>query len=356
MTVERHAETQWPTCVDEVLSHYLVTAASVTEITQGLVNLTYAVQSTGGERYALQRLHAVFTAEVNVNIAHVTAHLAVKGLCTPTLIPTAGGELAVLRGAEIWRLMTWVDGRAYDALQNTEQAAAAAGLLAHFHLALTDYAGPLAVSRPPTHDFVRHRARLTTMLATHKAHHLYAAVRAATVELDAYHAVLPRAQPTLPRVVHGDPKISNVLFDADGREALALIDLDTLARMPLALELGDALRSWCNPHGEDAPDATFDLAYFDAALAGYAAVARVFVTPDEIRALVPATLEIHLELAARFLADALDETYFGWDARRYASRGAHNLARARGQLYAARSLGAQTDEADALVRRHFAVR
>ena len=38
-----------------------------------------------------------------------------------------------------------------------------------------------------------------------------------------------------------------------------------------------------------------------------------------------------LELAVRFAADALDESYFGWDAGRFASRGDHNLVRARGQ-------------------------
>jgi hypothetical protein len=40
---------------------------------------------------------------------------------------------------------------------------------------------------------------------------------------------------------------------------------------------------------------------------------------------------VALELCARFSADALRESYFGWDPTRYASRGEHNLARARGQ-------------------------
>ena len=40
--------------------------------------------------------------------------------------------------------------------------------------------------------------------------------------------------------------------------------------MPIALELGDALRSWCNPATEDASDARFVPAYFESAVAGYA--------------------------------------------------------------------------------------
>lgn len=353
MTAERHDDTQWRDCADEVLAQYPIVVDRVTQVTQGLVNLTLAVEAAGGERYALQRLHPVFTAAVNSNIARVTAHLARKGLLTPMLVPTREGAITVQRGAGIWRLMTWIDGRTYDALVDADQATAAGALLARFHLALADFTAPLVSERPPVHDFARHQSRLTAMLAAHGAHRLHAAAEAACTELSALHAELPEFARGPLRLVHGDPKISNLLFDASGREALALIDLDTIARMPLALELGDALRSWCNPRGEDAREATFDMAYFDAALAGYAAVARAFVTADEIRALVPATLEIHLELAARFLADALDESYFGWDPRRYASRGDHNLARARGQLRAARAFGACLAEAETTVRRHF---
>jgi hypothetical protein len=39
-----------------------------------------------------------------------------------------------------------------------------------------------------------------------------------------------------------------------------------------------------------------------------------------------------LLLAARFAADALDESYFAWDPQRFASRGEHNRVRAAGQL------------------------
>ena len=40
---------------------------------------------------------------------------------------------------------------------------------------------------------------------------------------------------------------------------------------------------------------------------------------------------VSLELAARFAADALAESYFGWNAARFPGRGEHNLVRARGQ-------------------------
>jgi hypothetical protein len=98
--------------------------------------------------------------------------------------------------------------------------------------------------------------------------------------------------------------------------------------------MGDALRSWCNTGGEDVREAAIDVALFAAALEGYAQVARRqgFPSPEEARSLVDGLSTICLELAARFLADALCESYFGFDASRFPAAGEHNLLRGRGQF------------------------
>ena len=139
----------------------------------------------------------------------------------------------------------------------------------------------------------------------------------------------------------------------EGARAVALIDLDTLGRGTLDAELGDAFRSWCNPASEDATDAVFDLALFDAGVRGYAEGARGDATPDEVRSIAPGVDRICLELAARFAADALSESYFGWDATRFATRGEHNLLRARGQAALARAVRDLRSEADAIVSAAF---
>jgi hypothetical protein len=102
--------------------------------------------------------------------------------------------------------------------------------------------------------------------------------------------------------------------------------------MALAYELGDAWRSWCNRSGEDAIVARIDLDVFRASYEGYArAIGREF-TLDQRHALLGGVEWISLELASRFVADALFESYFGWDAQRFGSRSEHNLVRGRGQL------------------------
>ena len=56
---------------------------------------------------------------------------------------------------------------------------------------------------------------------------------------------------------------------------------------------------------------------------------------------------------ARFCADALNESYFGWNPGQFATRSEHNQARAESQLRAARSLIAQRSAAIEVVERAF---
>ena len=344
----------WRSAATAVLAHYALDVTRMTRITQGLVNLTLKLTTRDGRHYALQRLHPVFGPGVNHNIERVSLHLAAHGMPTPRLLRTRDDALAVEQDDGRWRILSWVDGRAFDFVANPAQAEAAGGLLARFHAALADFNEELRVERPPIHDFARHRARLTEVLAMSISHRLHDDVAQAAAHIDTMRAAHRAPRLTPPRLVHGDPKISNLLFNDDATQALCMVDLDTLARMPLPVELGDALRSWCNPHREDDLQARFELPLFAAAVRGYASAAGGFLSADEVRAIVPATLDIHLELAARFVVDALDESYFGWDATRYDSRGAHNLARGLGQLAAARSLVAQLAGAEDAIARAFA--
>ena len=132
-------------------------------------------------------------------------------------------------------------------------------------------------------------------------------------------------------------KISNLIFDALGH-AVGIIDFDTILRHARAIDLGDAFRSWCNRTAEDDPDATFDVAFFEAAASGYAEGSGMPSGPQERARHLRATKQITLELATRFLLDVVHDTYFGFDAARYPHRRAHNMARARGQYHLAQTI------------------
>jgi hypothetical protein len=197
------------------------------------------------------------------------------------------------------------------------------------------------------HDTERHLERLQEALDEHPGHQLIDQIApVALLILDIASGLkLPEGLPD--RIVHGDPKISNVVFGFHG-EAICLVDLDTLARMSIPVELGDALRSWCSPHGEEA-EGPLDMSYFFGALKGYAQTVGNLPTPPEREAIPTAVAVIAYELAARFCTDALEESYFSWDPDRFRSAAEHNLIRARSQLALARSVCDRLSEMESLI-------
>ena len=337
----------------EVLDAFGSAGATTTCIPSGLINQTYAVDGPRG-RFILQRLNPIFAPEVNEDIDAVTAHLGARGMSTPTMVRTRDGHLWTRHDGHTWRAMTFVDGRTFDRAPSPAHAAQAGYLLGRFHDAMADFDHRFKAQRLGVHDTPRHLAHLESTLADHGAHRL--ADEVTRLSAGVFEAIeqLPALSGLPERVVHGDPKISNIIFDEDDR-AVCMIDLDTVAKMALPLELGDALRSWCNTAdaGEDCASPTFSLALFESAVRGYAASAKTLITPEETDAIVTATATIMAELAARFAADALTESYFGWDPTRFDTRGDHNLLRARGQLALCRSLLEQGAEARAAVREAF---
>lgn len=324
-----------PTSLDHCLAAWDLAGAAVEPFGSGLINTTYKVTRSDGVATVLQRLNPIFDASIHHNILAVTEALARAGLDTPRLLPTRSGDAWLELDGEIWRMQTLIAGVSFDALADVEQAHAAGRFVGRWHAALVELDHAFVGLRVGVHDTPRHLARLRDAVEQCTGHRLYANVEPlATAVLDAA-ARLP-ALPSCPeRIAHGDLKINNMMFaghDAHGRRSpLALIDLDTVAPMPLAHELGDAWRSWCNRADENQPQARFDLELFAASLSGWQAGIGAPPSAEEREALLLGPEWISLELACRFAADALFESYFGWDPTRHAGRGEHNLARARGQ-------------------------
>jgi Ser/Thr protein kinase RdoA (MazF antagonist) len=339
----------------QVLPHYDGWAgAVVTRIGSGLINRSYLVARADGTRAVLQAVNPIFPPAIQDNIAAVTERLAAAGLVTPRLLPTrAGAPYLAADGGGVWRLQTHLDGVSFDVVGSAEQARAAGELVGRFHAAVDGLRHPFAGMRVGVHDTPRHLARLDEAVATQGGHRLIGQVKPVAEAIRAGAAALPPL-PSLPlRICHGDLKFNNILFAGaappDDARAVALIDLDTVGPLSLAYELGDAWRSWCNRAGEDDVNAVVDLEIIGASLRGYRAGLGRDLSTDERRGLLLGVEWVSLELAARFAADALFESYFGWDAARFPGRGEHNLVRARGQWSLHQALRATRDERAAML-------
>jgi Ser/Thr protein kinase RdoA (MazF antagonist) len=334
--------------------------ASAEPIPGGLINTSYLVRTPEGNPYAVaQRLHAIFAPEVNIDLDAVTAHLAAEGLVTPRLLRTPSGERWIEHDQASWRLLTYVEGATLHRVSDPAQAESAGELAGRFHRALDGMRYEYVFTRAGVHDTAAHLARLRALVdggwAELDTDAPMDRARALGREVLESATALP-PMPELPRRhAHGDMKISNVRF-AGGEpptRAVCWLDLDTLGLQTMAYELGDALRSWCNPSGEDVAEPEIDLTIFEAALRGYAAGARGLLSAEESSSIVTGLETVCIELAARFCVDAFEDRYFGWDCGRFASRPEHNLMRARGQLSLARSVRRERSVAAEIAERAF---
>ncbi len=151
------------------------------------------------------------------------------------------------------------------------------------------------------------------------------------------------------RVTHNDTKLNNILFDADTREALCIIDLDTIMPGLSLYDFGDSIRFGANTGAEDETDldkVTLDLDLFEAFTRGYLKGCAGSLTETEVRMLPMGAKLMTYECGIRFLGDFLTgDHYFK------IHRENHNLDRARTQFKLVADMEEKWNEMAAIVER-----
>lgn len=150
------------------------------------------------------------------------------------------------------------------------------------------------------------------------------------------------------RTIHGDPKINNIMIDVVTQQAVAMIDLDTVKPGLIHYDIGDCLRSGCNPLGEETPNweqVIFEPEFAQAILQGYLAVAQEFLTKNDYQYIYDAIRLLAFELGLRFFTDYLENNvYFG------AQHPEHNLQRALVQFKLTASIESQSAAIQAIIQ------
>lgn len=320
----------------EALTHFIPAGDYTVDVLDGgSLHATYRVchAGTGAPAYVLQRMSRVFSPVVMTDIVAVCDFARAHGFdALPEYLPLREGGARYLEDGEgWWRAMAYLPGESYECIQSTTRAYEAAHLIGRFHRSTEGFTEPLAHTLAHFHEtaWILDHLEEVAQHGAGSARDEFVTLATDIVAHARPHLAPLKALPT--RLIHGDLKISNVRFAAGSDTATALLDLDTFMYASVAVELGDALRSWCNPRGEDSTDASFDTTLYEAALEGYRA-SGVTLTDEEWRAIPHGVALITLELAARFLTDAVEQKVFTHNTERYGSLYEQNVTRARIQL------------------------
>ena len=244
----------------------------------------------------------------------------------PRIIKTKQGEdFAVDDKGEVWRVITRIlSAHAFDSAQSPEHALECGAALGHFHYLVSDM-DPESIEDPLPgfHITSGYLAQYDETLGDSRAKDILNASMEAkriaryiegrrdfAVSLE---KAVARGE-LKKRMFHGDPKVNNIMIDDFTGKGTAMIDLDTVSPGLVQIDVGDAVRSICNPAGEEELNlgkVTFDETLFQAFMKGYMKEAGAFMDTADRAWLYDAVRLLPFELGLRFFQDYLaGDRYF----------------------------------------------
>lgn len=259
------------------------------------------------------------------------------------LVPTVSGESWAELNTGSWRTFRFVeDTQSYDRCLGPDQAFDAAAAFGNFQARLFDLDARGLVETIPEFFSPSHRFRqFMTALREDRCGRAAAVAEEIRFVLDRRHLMhvieTGIQQGRIPvRVIHGDTKLNNVLFDRASGVARCIVDLDTcMPGWPL-YDFGDLVRFTAATSEEDEQDlslAGLDLELYEALSSGWLEATGRFMNADELELMPLAAQIVTLTVGVRFLTDHLaGDTYFK------IHREGHNLDRARVQLRMVRAM------------------
>ena len=328
----------------------------------GHINDTFAVACDSGCMYILQRVNSkIFTKpwELMENIAAVTSFLGERtedprGYLR--LIPTKDGkDTCVDEEGEYWRLFPFIENSlCLQKAESPEEFRQSAIAFGRFQKLLAQF--PAAKLHEPIADFHNTVDRYRQF---HEALNADSMDRAKLCEKEIRFyldrepeagAIVDRlADGRLPlRVTHNDTKLNNVMLDFDTREALCVIDLDTIMPGSALYDFGDSIRFGAATAAEDEQDlskVSMSLELYRTFTEGFLSACGDSLTETEIKMLPIGAKMMTLECGLRFLTDYLKgDTYFK------THREGQNLDRSRTQMTLVADMEAKMPQMEKIIQ------
>jgi serine/threonine protein kinase len=323
---------------------------SAVRIGSGHINDTYKIRTENpGLSYVLQRINTSVFKDIPglmKNIGMVTQHIENKiisghpdasSFSILRLIPTTSENLILIdnRG-NYWRLYNFIERtKSFDIAENQEMAYKGGRAFGLFQYLTSDISIETLIETIPFfHDIDKRLGIFQEVI--HKDHENRVKglsreiifVKNREEEMKTILNLVKEKKIPL-RVTHNDTKFNNILFDQN-KNAVCIIDLDTVMPGTVLYDFGDAIRTGTNKTSEEEKDlkkVTIDLGLFEAYTSGYLEKAGRFLNQQEISYLAFSAKFMTYIIGLRFLTDHIDgDHYF-----RIHFPG-HNLQRARSQF------------------------
>jgi Ser/Thr protein kinase RdoA (MazF antagonist) len=334
-----------------------------------LVTLEEKIDSIGNKHFILQRINTLVFRQPelvmrNMHIAteHVLRRLALNPPCAgrrwelPRVLLTQDGKDHWLDSeGSFWRAISFIEGsQSFDTIRDIDHAREVGYALGMFHTLLSDLpAERLADTLEGFHitpGYLLHYDEVLVNNSGSRSTEVNYCLQFVKKRSGLAH-VLENAKAQgrlLLRPIHGDPKVNNIMMDIATGEAIGIVDLDTVKPGLVHYDIGDCLRSGCNPMGEETEkweEIHFETDLCQAILKGYFSMAREFLTANDFHYLYDSVRLMAFELGLRFFTDYLEgDVYFK------VRRPDHNLARALVQFRLTESIESQETAIRSIIR------
>ena len=289
---------------------------SITPIENGLINYTYLVE-TSSEKFILQKINTqIFKNPKGIqnNYLKINAVLERSDYSKKTvkLIPTLKNDLLFEKNNESWRMLEYLENSVtFLKAENPEIAFEATRCLSEFYKTINQVDLILEETLP---DFINFEKRFYDFkLSLRKETERKKSAENEFNFILKHSSLLKKwtelqSSNSIPiRVIHADPKISNILFDKENK-AIAVIDLDTMMNGSILYDFGDMIRSYTNSADEDDVSVKdiFNAENYVAVKEGFLFYLKDTLSPVELENLhYAAQLVIYIQ-AVRFLTDFLN--------------------------------------------------
>jgi Ser/Thr protein kinase RdoA (MazF antagonist) len=327
--------------VATILKAYGITSYKAEPLLSGLINRTWKV-SIGEKHFILQQINdQVFKnpRAIADNIRMVDQYLKEHspGYLFVAPLPTLNNEdIFYADNHGYFRLLPFINGsHTLNVVTKPEQAFEAAFQFGKFTRLLSGFkATNLHITIPDFHNLSLRFQQFEDALKNgnesriKQSKELIDNIKAHLGILTAFKKIQTSGQ-VKQRVMHHDTKISNVLFNQEGK-GICIIDLDTLMPGYFISDVGDMLRTYLSPANEEEKDfSAIEVRdeVFRAIVNGYVNTMGGELTVEEQSLILYSGQFLIYMQAIRFLTDYINnDIYYG---ARYEE---HNFTRAGNQL------------------------